>query len=279
MDLHFNRKRTLTAVTVIGIDKKATADPINIETLKELLHFPTTNMPIRPIPDLIPELKSFYYQEVVLALDEICRINRNKSMWKLQKRKRINSNDAYPLYTYTKNKDPKWDTKITNYMNPSLAKIKGIVDSHQLDDVAIKCYEMLYSCKVEAVGYIVSQIVPWIGCTVVGMVKDSKKIVEIKCPVTKEFTSFDDLLKSLTYLDSNLILKEKHIFYCHIQLAMGILNADSCDFVVYSRYDDDCYVKTYRVDVNYILDTILALEPVYFQKLLPNLYKSSSKQE
>lgn len=227
VDLHFNRKRNLTNVATIISMNEVTTKPITIEALKEILYFPITNMPISVIPELTPELKSFYFQELVVGSEEICEINRKKSSWKLQKRKRINSNDAYILFTYTKNKDPNWNTEVTTYMNPSKAKVKSMADSRQMNDVGIKCYEMLFSCKVDSIGYVVSPIVPWMRCTVVGLVRDTKKIVEIRCPVRKDQESLDDILKGLPYLNSDFRIKEKHKIYAHIQLSMGILNAES----------------------------------------------------
>lgn len=221
VDLHFYRKRNLTDVVPLG-NRVVPTDIIDIEILKEVLYFPVTYMPIRITPELTPELKSLYLQQIAYGWAEICKVNRQKTMWKSEKRKRINSNDAYELFTYTKNKNPKWNAKVTSYMNPSKSKIKGIAESRQLNDFAVKCYEKLFDCKVDGVGFVVCPIVPWMGCTVVGLVRDAKKIVEIKCPVNKENLPFEELLKVLPYLNSNYLLKEKHKAYAHIQLSMGI---------------------------------------------------------
>lgn len=75
--------------------------------------------------------------------------------------------------------------------------------------------------------------------------------------------------------DANLFLKEKHKRYAHIQLCMGILNAESCDFVVYSKNDDECFVRTVTVDINYIRDMVSTLEPVFFQRILPEMTKKN----
>lgn len=276
VDLHFNRKRNLTDVATIGSINEATSDLIDIGTLKEILLSPISNMPFRLIPDLTPE-QSFYLEEVLVGSDEICEITRKKSLWKSEKRKRINSNDAYILYTYTKNKDPKWNTKVTGYMNPSKTKIKGMADSRQWNNVGIKCYEMLFDCKVDTIGYVVSPTVPWMASTVVGLVRGTDKVVEIKCPVMKETEKLDEILKGLPYLNSEFILKKKHKIYAHIQLSMGILNAKSCDFVVYSKSDDDCFVQNVPIDLNYIQQLVSSLEQVFFHKILPELYNSRKK--
>lgn len=180
-----------------------------------------------------PELYSFYIREVLVGLEEICQINKSKTWWKQEKQKHINSHDAYTLYTYTMNKKPDWDKKVISYINPSSSKIKAAADSHQWDDIGIKCYETLFSCKVVKVGYIVSPIVPWMGCSVLGLVKETKKIVEIKCFDTRESKeTLSILLKGLKFLNANFTLKIKHPYYANIQLAMGIFNATNCDFVI-----------------------------------------------
>lgn len=110
---------------------------------------------------------------------------------------------------------------------------------------------------------------PWLGCSPDGYVDCLQEIIEIKCPVKGKTMTLKQLLPTLPYLDSTFNLKTKNTYYTQIQLSMAVTNTVKCDFIIYSKKDDDCHISTICLDFKYIQKLVDELGCIYFEKMLP----------
>lgn len=184
----------------------------------------------RILPFLNSCLKKFYLSNIycdIAAVKEINRktIGQQNNAWKIERRKRITASSAYKLYTYTKNKNPNWRKKISDYVNPSNYQSPAMKYGSLTGKEAFTAYKTKYIFKGDLVrlGLVVSPTLPWFGCSVDGFLPEMKKTIEIKCPKLGETMDISDVLPTLKFLDKNLCLKLTHMYYCQVQLGMAIL--------------------------------------------------------
>lgn len=139
---------------------------------------------------------------------------------------------------------------------------------------AIHVYKQQFACEITLLGLVVSPIVPWFACSVDGFIPELKRVVEVKCPVLGASNDISDVLPTLKYLDENLHLREKHMYYCQVQLGMAILNATSCDFIVYTKFKKQVHVITIPFNAKIVSQYVSTLSTVYFEHMLPSLHKT-----
>ena len=67
----------------------------------------------------------------------------------------------------------------------------------------------------------------------------------------------------------DLVLKEKHMYYCQVQLGMFFTDLKFCHLVIYSSFDDSCYIVEVEFDYHNVFNEYLPkLQFVYFSFLL-----------
>lgn len=223
-----------------------------------------------------PEHRNFYLKEILLSAEQSIEIaeqtlNQKSMQWHNERRKRITASRAYSLYTYDKNKNPDWNKKITKYINPAQITTKAMQYGTNTESLARVCYEQQERCSVLQFGFLVNPHAPWLGYSPDGFVNEKDKIIEIKCPILGETCSLSDVLPSLKYLTDSFALKQKSDYYCQIQIGMAVFNCKSCDFIIYSLFENACFVLDIQFDLKYFLDVILILEKIYFKYMLPIL--------
>lgn len=276
--LHHNKSRTLTPLSTSEIVQGQEQSKKHDDILEIALNKPTLShtFNFRILPQITFELKQFYFQNIFVDITSVKEINRKtlgqrNNLWKIERRKRITASDAYRLFTYCKNKNPNWINKIDTYINPTNFESTAMKYGSKTEKEAFELYEKDCRVAVERLGFVISPILPWLGCSVDGFIPDLNKIIEFKCPVLGATQEMTKVLPTLKYLDENQRLKVNHMYYCQVQLGMAVLNATSCDFIVYCSFKKEKHVVTIPVDKNIIETYAKDLCYVYFTHLLPRL--------
>lgn len=74
--------------------------------------------------------------------------------------------------------------------------------------------------------------------------------------------------------EGKVVLKRRHKYYCQVQLLMGILNVNNCNFVLYTAYDNSVCVINVVFHEDFFIEVISCLKFVYFLFFLSILVKT-----
>lgn len=227
--------------------------------------------------DLPDPQRQFYRDRVVVTLDQAVKIatdpaGQGSKSWLEARSVRITGSNARQLVTYCTNRNPDWETKISNYYDDKFQGTSATAHGNRAESWARKCYEVSTGLKVLECGLMVNPAVPWLGCSHDGIVQNVKT-VEFKCPVLGKQMAASEVVRTLKFIDSSNRdqprLKEAHAYFCQVQLGMFMANLKHCDFVIYSTFDDSCVI----IPVEYKQDLVLyeylpKLQYVYFNHCL-----------
>src|SRR5277367_216634 len=155
------------------------------------------------------------------------------------------------------------------------AVLKGI----QTEPIALRNYESVTNQKATKLGVVVCQAQPWLCCSPdsVVMCTNGIKVVEVKCPSLVDDQIFNHAEKKINvaYLKysekdkSEIILNPSHQYYTQVQICMYVLNANLCDFFVYTS-KQYVLVKIPRNE-EWLQAFIPKIEQFYFAYFLPLL--------
>lgn len=204
--------------------------------------------------NVLTEEIQYFESEVALTLKEaenLCFNTRfqNNNLWIQERKKRITASNAYTYFTYARNKNADWDKKILDHL---ISSFQGNADTKhglECEKDAVKVYEELTKNKVTKMGLVVNPAVPWLGFTPDGIVMD-KVIIEIKSPKIGKSKTADEAVKELPFMEcknGEMILKERHKYFCQVQLGMYVSGLSNCHFIVYSSWDKSIYA----IDIPY----------------------------
>lgn len=245
-----------------------------LDTIKKVLSANVQNFSVNS--ELLSEEKQFYDSEIAVNLEDSTNLcfrtrHQNNNLWIQERKKRITASNAYGFFTYTKNKKPDWDKTISSYLNSSF---KGNADTKhglQSEDDAVRAYEKATGATVTKMGLLVNPAVSWLGFSPDGIVID-QNIVEIKSPKVGKSMTAATASMNLPFMEDvngNMLLKEKHKYYCQIQLGMYITGLSNCHFVIYSSMDSTIYVLNIPYNKSLVEKEYLpALSNVYFKHIL-----------
>lgn len=284
MCIHNQRKRILSEVDLQSIVPQSIEWNEHSEMLNEIFHkniFQYT-LGTDVMPAIDSKLKAFYLKNLVVDLDDIIEIsqktiNQNNSTWKFERLKRICASDAYELYKYSKITDPDWTKKIQNYLNPSNLKSSAIKFGSSKLSSALKAYEEFTKYKIHKMGFVINRNRPWIGCSPDGYIRALKKVVVVDCPRSGDKKPIFEVIKTLSYLNENACLKVDHSCYAQVQLTLAVLNARSCDFLIYSKFSNRFHLITIFPNYDFIQKIVSTLTSVYFLHQLPILHSLTKK--
>lgn len=98
-------------------------------------------------------------------------------------------------------------------------------------------YEALLGVKVTSTGLTLLADYHYIGASSDGVAESA--VIEIKCPLTGEFKTVDELIASgynhiARLPDGSLALKESSHYYCQVQGEMAIKGCNLCHFIVWT---------------------------------------------
>lgn len=243
------------------------------------------------VMDFIGPLENYLsvYYEVHVRVSEresiqICidTIEQNAStMWKDERSLRITSSNAYSLYTYyscRSDKPKDWKRKIMNIVIPREFQTTATMHGIRSELPAINAYMRDFGKVVVRCGLVVHPNIPWLGGSPDGIVINENKIIEVKCPEVGKNVPLEDMIPSLKYLTTTQrLLKKNHQYYAQVQMNMLILKCKQTDFIIYSAYEDKCYVQTIHFDEMFMRDVLYSLKEVYFNAFLKYLYSSRFK--
>lgn len=231
----------------------------------------------RPAPTILSEKQNaFYANNVKLSTNEsidLCKSTRlqNTQNWFLERKKRITASKCYELYTYARNKNPKWLAKIGRLISPA-SKLFNCEYGIRTESEAREWYEKYLGIAVTKLGFVVHPQAPFIGCSPDGCCFENNTLLEIKCAVEGATKPLGSVLPKLKYsTDAGYTLKEAHTYYGQVQLNMLLLNFEKCDFIIYGKYSKCAYII--NVDFNPIFAENLynTLHNIYFKYYLPIL--------
>lgn len=253
--------------------------------LHKCIHSSTNDELLNSITDIE---KQYYFKKVCINLDnaiQVCMKTQfqNNSLWQSERHIRITASNAYSLYTYWNNKTPDWESKVNKHLNSTFSGNADTKYGILMEDKAIQCYEYCTDFNVTKMGLLINPSIPWMGYSPDGIVKD-KCIIEVKSSVIgKTVSALDaiDSIKCLEYDDEgNVVLKEKHKYFCQVQLGMFITGLLFCHFIVYSSFDDSVLIVEVPYNRELVVNNYIpVLEQIYFQHILKVLVCNVSNEE
>ncbi|KAJ8672085.1 hypothetical protein QAD02_003344 [Eretmocerus hayati] len=135
-------------------------------------------------------------------------------------------------------------------------------------------YEELTGHTVTQSGSLVNPRIPWLLVSLDGIVYGSHTI-EIKCPVKGKDEPVQSFMSSLPFIVETepgvYFLKEKHSYYCQVQLGLFVSNLKYCDLIVYSSFEDNYLTVQVPYDSVAIEEYLSSLTYVYFAHMLKHL--------
>lgn len=226
------------------------------------------------------DIKNFYLSAVVVDKPKIEQIEQktrlqNNSIWSFERSLRITASKAHTLFIY-KGKD--WDLKLDGFLRPSHYRSVAMRYGINTEESALCCYSRTTKCAVCKVGLMINFDQPWLGCSPDGYNIDQQKLIEIKCPLNGKDMLLTDMLQTVKYIDQNYNLKKSHMYFSQMQVAMAVTNIQYCDFVLYSKYEDKCYIITISLDYEFFSMVLAKLRNIYFDRLLPKIFAKKAKK-
>lgn len=207
---------------------------------------------------------------------------QNNIYWKNERRLRITASQCYSLYTYTRNKNPDWDKKMLNYVNPKVFKSFSTDYGRNSEKIALEAYMSQTGYKVSNMGLVINPSASWLACSPDGIDIMRNVLIKIKCPVLGASLSLIELLPKLkTFLlfeNNQYNLKHNHIYYGQVQLSMFILNIEVCNFVIFSKIENKCAVIPVMKDNIFLQNLVPALKYVYETYTLNLVHKTMNEQ-
>lgn len=188
---------------------------------------------------------------------------------------RITSSTCYELFTYSKNKNPNWEKKITTYFSDSFAGNFATEYGLEKEDEAVDVVQRKTGLHIFTTGLLIHPKAPWLGYSPDGLfiMNGKLKILEVKCPIQGASTTATEIMKSLKYVfigdDGSYKLKNKHKYYGQVQCGMHITNVDQCYFIIYAPFDKIYVLLIVQRDENFIKTQFAALHNIYFKYCLP----------
>ncbi|KAJ8684819.1 hypothetical protein QAD02_020612 [Eretmocerus hayati] len=231
--------------------------------------------------------KAWYAENIQLDLDgavELCLKTRSQRgrFWKNNRRKRFTGTTSFKYITpfrYNGNKEVNWTGKILGHLNDDFSGNEYTAHGIRMEPKARACYAKLTGFPVKQVGSLVNPKIPWMLISLDGIVFGSHTI-EIKCPNDGKTKPLHEFLASLSYIKQptpgSFFLKNKHTYYCQVQLGMFVANLRMCHFIVYSSFEDKCQFFEVPYDPAAIDEYLRSLLHVYFRHMLKALAATDS---
>lgn len=235
------------------------------------------------ISSLNAEVQSFYAQKVDLTTAQ-CRdlcvktVSQKCTLWKNARHLRITGSNCYKFYTYRKNASPDWHRKLNSVLNSKFSGNLNTKHGLECEPKARDLYVQQFQRNVDTMGFVVNPNCPWLGFSPDGITYDNGEpiLIEIKSPIIgKSLTAAEAIYRCpfVSFKDKKdkqyPILKKNHCFYGQVQLGMELMKLNRCHFIVYSSYDNSCFVLEVARDVIFIHNLVSALSLIYENHFLP----------
>ena len=113
--------------------------------------------------------------------------------------------------------------------------------------------------------------------------KDGKPflLVEVKCPYNGKSNTISEILPKIKYLkigiNNEVIFKQKHEYYCQIQMEMAVLNIQSTDFIVFASFDSSFAIVNVPFNENYITNVLCTVKKCFCDHMIKYLCLSETE--
>lgn len=227
--------------------------------------------------------RKFYETNVVKSFTEISDIcmhtkYQDNSSWRMNRSIRITGSSCYELYTYYRNKNADWTKKIQSYLSPKSLHTKAIQYGKEVEKFAFNSYKAKRNPLIKKCGFVISFEEPWMGVSPDGVDPLNRLLLEIKCPLLGADHGInwviDECKATRSYIrrvESSIQLNRNHKYFAQVQLAMYVMKLPKCDFIVYSKFEDDFAIAEVDYDEAYTLQLVSVLKTVYFTHMLPQI--------
>lgn len=234
-----------------------------------------------------PEEEVFYNNNIAKDLAKILQIadetrEQSSNFWRIQRSLRITASSCYKLYTYLFNEKADWERKISQYWSLSNLRVQAVKYGTETEKLAFDCYKIKRNPLVRKCGLVVKPGDCWFAASPDGVDTLNNVLVEIKCPLAGEqgglleLESNKAVQKYLKLSKAGHVLNPRHAYYCQVQMNMWVLQCDSCDFIVYSKKENDFIVVEVPFDKMFVENVTNGLKGLYFTKMLVKLLPSTS---
>lgn len=220
-----------------------------------------------------PQAKIFYESNIELDNRKVVGIavetqTQSTNIWKIHRSRRITASSCYSLYTYLKNANPDWESKINRYWSIKNIKTTAISHGQVTESKAFDCYVKKRNSSMKKTGLVIKTNDCWFASSPDGVDPVDRVVLEIKCPIIGVDSLVDEMIEHETvkkYLKkssstNDFTLNPNHQYYCQVQLNMWVLNCLKCDFIVYSLKADDFALVEVAFDKHYVENVVNSLK-------------------
>lgn len=95
-------------------------------------------------------------------------------------------------------------------------------------------------------------------------------VYEIKCPLSLEEKSFEDMKKVDSFCVDGNGLKKDHPYYYQVQTQIYLSKTNYCDFIVWSK-NKGVYIERIYIDIEFCLRIIETARDLFYKALLPEM--------
>lgn len=223
--------------------------------------------------------------DIIKELEIRTRGQNQNEMWKTARKCRITSSNFHDVYVRKDSTSPE------KLIEKFVGKGHDSIDTPALrwgrkyEPIARKRYiahkKLFNKQKVNVVdcGLFLSEHHAYLGSSPDGIVycdkKDSRKLLEIKCPYSVREKTIIEACKLSGFCciydeDTNEIsLKSTHRYYSQVQGQMAICKIDTCDFVLYTK--KDFKIVEVSFDADYWDKLKKKLHEFYIDNMIPSL--------
>lgn len=258
------------------------------DELQQMLSPNRFEVMVEYVPFETSQQELFYNSNIANDLFNILRVaeetrGQSTNYWKIQRALRITASSCYKLYTYLSNENPDWDKKIASYWSIRTLKVRAVAYGTETEKLAFNCYRTKRNPLVKKCGMVIKPEECWFAGSPDGVDPFNRLVLEIKCPLAGETGGVEELQNNSAvqkYMHRSatgqLMLNKRHEYYCQVQMNMWVLQCGMCDFVVYSKKDDDFIVLEIPFDIFFVENVVNGLKGLYFTQMLARLLPQAS---
>ena len=174
-------------------------------------------------------------------LEKICENTKIcKAVWVEERKYRVTASTCYGLYTYSCNKNPKWEKKCETHINPKTFVSKFTEHGKKMEPEARRIFIEKTRKHVIEVGLVVSRQNLWLAVSPDGVIFENGapvEVLEIKCPFKGAQMNIKDAIdkefkQCLDVRGEKYVLKQGNKYYGQVQLNMAVLNVKRASFAM-----------------------------------------------
>ena len=182
-------------------------------------------------------------------MEQATRGQASNQAWMEARKGCITASIIGQIYSIRAKTDPhRLVGEINQQTNKNLSHVPAIAHGIKFEDAAKQYYELRFGVNIEARGFMLHPVYPWLGASTDGYIAQSHSSVEIKCPMPvdgiKQLIQLCNVRKSwfLVNDEGKLRLNVKHKYYFQCQLQIACLEVRQCIFIEYLYEGDGTFL-------------------------------------